>query len=216
MEQQSQSLRIEPLKRITIEQSNIILRNMVSAAKGKSAHGTFDNNRTYLNFEVRSGGVISDVDKTNSIPSRIESLLKAQNVKDPNKGKDTPVYRTIANVILGGSKHTMRVISFGKQNIQEGTGADNSNLRRMGGIEHWALDMYTFLCKRYGENCIAAFIVHLDVDTPYANCILVPIIETRKGTKKSWKMTFVGGDGKTADFKKSMSRLMDELAEVNI
>ena len=86
----------------------------------------------------------------------------------------------------------------------------------MGGIEHWALDMYTFLCKRYGENCIAAFIVHLDVDTPYANCILVPIIETRKGTKKSWKMTFVGGDGKIADFKKSMSRLMDELAEVNI
>ena len=29
-------------------------------------------------------------------------------------------------------------------------------------------------------------------------------------------MTFVGGDGKIADFKKSMSRLMDELAEVNI
>ena len=111
-EQQNQFLRIEPLKRMTIEQSNTILRNMVSVAKGKSTHGTFDNSRTNLNFEVGKGGVISSVDKKNSIPSRIDHLLKSQDVKDPNKGKDTPVYRTIANVILGGSKRIMRAISF--------------------------------------------------------------------------------------------------------
>lgn len=216
-EQQNQFLRIEPLKRITIEQSNTILRNMVSVAKGKSNHGTFDNSRTDLNFEVEKGGVISEVDKTNSIPARIEHLLKSQDVKDPNKGKETPVYRTIANVILGGSKHIMRVISFGKQNIQEGSEADNSSVRRMGGIEHWALDMYTFLCKKYGENCIAAFIVHLDVDTPYANCILIPIVESKKGTKRiSWKKKFIGNEDSIFAYKKNMIELHDELAKVNL
>ena len=216
-EQQNQFLRIEPLKRITIEQSNAILRNMVSVAKGKSTHGTFDNSRTDLNFEVGKGGVISEVDKTNSIPARIEHLLKSQDVKDPNKGKETPVYRTIANVILGGSKHTMRVISFGKQNIQEGSEADNSSVRRMGGIEHWALDMYTFLCKKYGENCIAAFIVHLDVDTPYANCILIPIVESKKGTKRiSWKKKFVGQHDSIMAYKQKLIELHDELAKVNL
>lgn len=216
-EHQNQFLRIEPLKRITIEQSNAILRNMVSVAKGKSTHGTFDNSRTNLNFEVGKGGVISPVDKKNSIPSRIDHLLKSQDVKDPNKGKDMPVYRTIANVILGGSKHIMRAISFGGQNIQEGPKTDNGSVRRMGGIEHWALDMYTFLCKKYGENCIAAFIVHLDVDTPYANCILIPIVETKKGTKRiSWKKKFVGQQDSIMAYKQKLIDLHDELAKVNL
>ena len=204
---------VKAYKGMTMEESNLILRNVSDTAPNIP----FDKSRTHLNFEVGKDGVISSVDKKNSIPSRIDHLLKSQDVKDPNKGKDTPVYRTIANVILGGSRHTMRVISFGKQNIQEAPEADNSSVRRMGGIEHWALDMYNFLSKKYGENCIAAFIVHLDVDTPYANCILIPIVETKKGTKRiSWKKKFVGQQDSIMAYKQKLIELHNELAKVNL
>jgi hypothetical protein len=41
-------------------------------------------------------------------------------------------------------------------------GADNSHVTRNVAIEQWAVDMYNFMSRKYGEQNIAAFIVHLD------------------------------------------------------
>lgn len=211
-----QVLLIKPLKRISMEQSDLILRNKRSEQRSAHSHGTFDNTRVHLNFEIMKGGVVSDVNRSYSIPDRIKDLLTSQKVHDPNMGKLNPVYRTIANIIIGGSHESMYKLAFYKQQVNMNNGADNSNIQRVGGIEHWAKEMYNFFAKKYGENCIAAFIVHLDVNTPYINCILIPIIEKKNGKKCiSWKKTFVGNEDTIKAFRQSMSRLMDELAEVN-
>lgn len=165
---------------MTMEESNLILRNVSDTAPNIP----FDKSRTHLNFEIAESGQIAPVDTTQSIPERIKNILRKENVEDPNKGLAIPRYRTVANFFIGGTASIMRAISFGKQNVSDMNNANNSGIKRMGGIEHWALDVYNFICERYNEKCIAAFIVHLDVNNPYVNCILIPIITLPNGKKK--------------------------------
>ena len=54
-------------------------------------------------------------------------------------------------------------------------GADNTRIERKRDIERWAKDVYSFVCGRYGEQNIAAFIVHLDELNPHIHCTLLPI-----------------------------------------
>ena len=175
-----------------------------------------DATRSHLNFEITRDGCVEPIDLHHSIARRVKELLKKEGIKDPNEGLEKPRYRTVANIIIGGSYESMYKLAFYKQQVNMNNGADNSNIQRVGGIEHWAKDMYNFFAKKFGEKYIVAFLVHLDVNNPYANCIVVPVAVDSKGNKTiSWKKTFVGGEGKIADFKRSMSTLMDELAEVN-
>ena len=103
----------------------------------------------------------------------------------------------------------MRKLAFGDQQLKEGDNADNSQLKRKEDIEKWAKDMYQFIAKKYGEENILAFVVHLDETNPHAHCTLMPINE--KGEFK-FKEIFCGGTKN--GIRKTFMQLHDELAVI--
>ena len=182
-----QVIDIQAGKGMTLSQSNEHLRVAFRGAYLSRLSGNFDPTREHLNFEIQKGGIITPLDKSNSIPKRIRENLKRRGIIDPNKGMKEPVYRTIANIILQGSREQMHKLAYGNQGVILEPKADNSKIKRMPEIENWALDMYKFMSKKYGEDNIAAFIVHLDETNPHIHCTLLPI---NKKNKFSWKDYF--------------------------
>ena len=199
---------MRPGKGFTTSQSNEHLRRMADKESAKKAQWNYDPSRERLNFEIGKGGVVKEVDKTKSIPQRIKENLEVRGIKDTNislinQGKD-PYYRTVANFILGGNREVMRNLAFGNQKVDWEHGADNSDLKRMPEIEAWAKDAYAFMCKKYGEQNIAAFVVHLDETNPHCHCTVLPI------TKKN-KFSFFGVFLKGNNTKDALSEYMDSL-----
>lgn len=104
----------------------------------------------------------------------------------------------------------MQELAFGKQEVDFEKGADNRHIKRKSEIERWAKDVYSFVCGRYGEQNIAAFIVHLDESNPHVHCTLLPI----KDGKFAYKEIFAGKD--KYEFSERMKQLhTDFYAEVN-
>lgn len=197
---------MRPGKGFTTSQSNEHLRRMADKESAKKAQWNYDPSRERLNFEIGKGGVVKEVDKMKTIPQRIKENLEARGIKDPNiplinQGKD-PYYRTVANFILGGNREVMRNLAFGNQKVDWKHGANNSGLKRMPEIEAWAKDAYAFMCKKYGEQNIAAFVVHLDETNPHVHCTVLPI------TKKN-KFSFFGVFLKGNNTKDALSEYMD-------
>ena len=205
---------MRPGKGFTTSQSNEHLRRMADKESAKKAQWNYDPSRERLNFEIGKGGVVKEVDKTKSIPQRIKENLEARGIKDPNiplinQGKD-PYYRTVANFILGGNREVMRNLAFGNQKVDWEHGADNSDLKRMPEIEAWAKDAYAFMCKKYGEQNIAAFVVHLDEANPHVHCTVLPLTEKNRF---SFIKTFMGGVDSRDALSKYMENLHTEYAE---
>lgn len=201
---------LAPGKGMSVSQSDEHLRKARTAVKNKSWSGNYDPTREHLNFEIGKGGVVKEIDKSKSIPTRIRESLKARGISDPNIGLDKARYRTVANFILGGSRGQMHRLAFGNQTVILEPGSDNSGITRKKDIEDWAIDMYKFMSKKYGEDNIAAFIVHLDEKNPHVHCTVLPVTEKNK---ISWKKVIAGAD--KFEYRERMLRLHDELAIVN-
>ena len=215
--EQKQVCDIRAGKRMTIAQSNEHLRVGDMSAFNANRAGNLDPTRTHLNFEIGKGGVVKEVDQRTSIAKRIKAIFDSHGIKDPNKDLDDADLkkkrvgvRTHANIILQGSRETMRQLAFGDQQVDYEHGADNSHVTRSPEIEKWATDMYNFIARKYGEENIAAFVVHLDETNPHIHCTLVPI--TKSG-KLSWVDFF--NAKKKYDYSKHLDTLHTELAEVN-
>ena len=215
--EQKQVCDIRAGKRMTIAQSNEHLRVGDISAFNANRAGNLDPTRTHLNFEIGKGGVVKEVDQKTSIAKRIKAIFDSHGIKDPNIGiededlkKKRVGVRTHANIILQGSRETMRQLAFGDQQVDYEHGADNSHVTRSPEIEKWATDMYNFIARKYGEENIAAFVVHLDETNPHIHCTLVPI--TKSG-KLSWVDFF--NAKKKYDYSKHLDQLHTELAEVN-
>lgn len=204
-----QVLDIRAGKGMTTSQSNEFLCNANGGERLKRWSGNYDSTREHLNFEIKKGGVICEVDKKTSVPKRIKMLLEERKIWDPNRGRDPPFFRTVANIILGGSRNQMHRLAFGDQVVNLKKGADNSNIVRHPEIEEWAKDMYKFVCERFGEQNIASFIVHLDETNPHVHCTMLPITENNKF---SWKSYF--GELKT-DGLRIYSSLHNDIAKIN-
>lgn len=101
-----------------------------------------------------------------SIVQRFKDNLRNRGIEDPNEKKrklgKEPNRNTIANIMLGGSREQMQKLAFGDQKVNLTKGADNRGLKRRKEIELWAKDMCNFVVKRFGEENIIAFVVHLD------------------------------------------------------
>ena len=199
---------MRPGKGFTTSQSNEHLRVFSDKDRAKKAQWNYDPSREHLNFEIGKGGVVMKVNKMKSIPQRIAENLEARGIKDPNlslinQGK-RPYFKTVANFILGGNREVMRNLAFGNQNVNWEQGADNTQLKRMPEIENWAKDAYRFMCKKYGEKNIAAFVVHLDEANPHIHCTVLPI------TPKE-KFSFLGVFLDGHDDKEALSRHMTNL-----
>jgi predicted nucleic acid-binding Zn-ribbon protein len=214
---QKQVCDIRAGKRMTVAQSNEHLRVGDSSAWNANRAGTLDPTRTHLNFEIGKGGVVKEVDQKTSISKRIKAILDSHGIQDPNENysdeelkKPRVGVRTHANIILEGSRETMRRLAFGKQQVDYERGSDNSHITRSPEIEKWAKDMYDFIARKYGEENIAAFVVHLDESLPHIHCTLVPI---NQSGKLSYRDVFAGKD--KYEYSQRTKKLHDELAEVN-
>ena len=140
-----QVLDVHVSKGITVAQSNEHMRNWTEKGwKRATDLGNYDPTREHLNFEVVSGGKIRPIDKGRSIPERMAELLHKRGIKDPNEGLEEPRFRTVVNIIFGGSRTRMQELAFGKQevdfekglNILTGeTGAGKSILKKVRTID---------------------------------------------------------------------------------
>lgn len=212
--EQKQSIDLRPGKRFSTALSNENLRIGEDSAWSAKIAGTLDKTRSKLDFEVGKDGVVTALDPSRSISKRIKAILDKHGISDPNQGltdeqleqKGTGI-RTYASFILQGSHDTMTRLAFGNQVVATGTKADNSHLERKEEIEKWAKDMYNYIAGKYGEDNIAAFVVHLDETTPHAHCVVVPIDQT---SKLSFKNVFAGND--KYEFSKRTKQLWDEAA----
>jgi len=204
-----QVMDFRPSKGITTAQSNEHLRRWTEKGwDSATSKGNYDRSRERLNFEIR-GGRVCPIDKSRSIPERMADILHGRDIKDPNEGLEEPRFRTVVNFIFGGSRDRMVELAFGDQEIDLTHGADNSHLHREKDIEEWAKDVYRFVADKYGEENIAAFIVHLDETNPHIHCTLLPI----KDGRFAYKQIFAGKD--KYEFSARLKNLHSEFAEVN-
>ena len=200
-------------KGISRGQSTEHLRNYKVMDPDAKKYGYYDPTRQNLNFEVGRGGVVMPVRKHYAIDQRFKDNLRRRNIEDPNEIKKKkglePNRNTIANIMLGGNRERMRELAFGNQQVDFKKGADNRGIERKEDIEKWAVDMYNFIAKKYGEDNIIAFVVHLDEKNPHVHCTVVPVNEKNK---ISYNQIF-GGNKEQARLK--FKQLHDEVAEFN-
>ncbi|WP_336616951.1 MobV family relaxase [Bacteroides acidifaciens] len=211
MTNQKQVLDVRVSKGITAAQSNEHLRDRSERAeKYAMGKGNYDPTRKHLNFEVVPGGKIRPIDTSRNIPERMADILSRRGIKDPNDGLVEPKFRTVVNIIFGGSRKRMLELAFGTQQVDFKDGADNTRIKRKDDIERWAKDVYSFVSGKYGEQNIAAFIVHLDESNPHVHCTLLPI----KDGRFAYKEIFAGKD--KFEYSARMKQLhTDFFAEVN-
>ena len=69
----------------------------------------------------------------------------------------------------------MLEMAFGDQTVNLEKDADNSHLHRCEDIEHWAKDVYDWCVRRYGQENIVGFQVHLDESSPHIHALIVPV-----------------------------------------
>ena len=211
MADQKQVLDMQVSKGITAAQSNEHLRDRSERAEKYAMNkGNYDPTRKHLNFEIAPGGKVRPIDTSRNIPERMADILERRGIKDPNEGLAEPKYRTVVNFIFGGSRKRMHELAFGTQNVDFDEGANNTRIKRMSDIERWAKDVYSFVSGKYGEQNIAAFIVHLDELNPHVHCTLLPI----KDGRFAYKEIFAGKD--KFEYSARMKQLhTDFFAEVN-
>lgn len=169
----------------------------------------YDQSREHLNFEIR-GGVVQPVDHTQTIPQRMKARLDQLGLKDPNAKKRVPTRRTLATIVFGGNRQRMRQLAFGSQNVDFTNKTDNSRVTRQPDIEKWALDVYRFVCDKWGEENVVGFYVHLDELNPHIHCSVLPIDKHGKLSFNGW---YESDDSK--DFRQTLVQWHNEFAEVN-
>lgn len=204
---------IQPSKGISRGQSTEHLRNYKVMDPDAKKFGYYDPTRQNLNFEVGRGGVVMPVRKQYAIDQRFKDNLRHRNIEDPNEIKKKkglePNRITITNFMLGGNRQRMRELAFGDQQVDFKKGADNRGIQRKEDIEKWAVDMYNFIAKKFGEDNIIAFVVHLDEKNPHVHCTVVPV---NAKNKISYRDVF--GTNKE-ECRKSFNMIHDEVAEFN-
>lgn len=197
---------------ITQSESNEQQRNWTKSfldLKAKDSLANYDPSRVNLNFEITKGGIIQAIDKSKSIAQKFSENLQMRGIKDPNGRKDIKRRQnTIAQFIFGGSRDKMLELAFGNQEINFEKGADNSHLHREKSIEDWAKDIYNFTAKKFGEDNIVSFYVHLDETNPHVHCSVIPFDEEKQCI--SWKKVFGTNRSEGAAF---LSQLHDEIVE---
>ena len=143
--------------------------------KEKDSIANYDRSRTKLNFEIGKGGVVKEVDSSISIDARMRQNLEDRNIKIPvSKPGSMRPRRVIAQIIFGGSREDMHRLAFGMQAVDLSKSGDNSHIERREGIEFWAKDTYDFVCRKFGEENIVGFYVHLDETNPHIHCSVIP------------------------------------------
>lgn len=149
--------------------------------KNKIPWNNYDWSRHSLNFEIARSKdgkptVIPLGSQDVTLYRRYQKILQDVGFKQYKVGASNQQL-TYMELILSGSTKKMQKLAFGDQNVDFTRNPQqwkNWGVTRTREIEQWALDCYEFMCKKYGEENIIGFEVHLDETEPHIHVNIVP------------------------------------------
>ena len=143
--------------------------------KNQDPTNHYDKTRMKLNFEIGPDGKIHPLGyQKKSLEVRLQERLAELSWK-PFKPDSKIQPNCCAKFIFGGNHDRMLEMAFGEQTVNLEKDADNSHLHRCEEIEHWAKDVYDWCVRRYGQENIVGFQVHLDESSPHIHALIIPV-----------------------------------------
>lgn len=143
--------------------------------KNQEPTNHYDKTRMKLNFEIGPDGKVHPLGyQEKSLEVRLQERLTELGWK-PFKLDSKIQPNCCAKFIFGGNHDRTLEMAFGTQAVNLDKGADNSHLQRCPEIEQWAKDVYDWCAKRYGQENIVGFQVHLDESSPHIHALVVPV-----------------------------------------
>lgn len=141
----------------------------------KGAPNHYDWYRRHLNFEVVNGKIVTQLSQSIPAHQRLKNRLEELGFRSYKAtAENTP--NICMDFLIGGDQGRLREMAFGNQTVNfDQPDEKNSQVKRLKDIEHWALDSYRWACKRYGEENVIAFNVHLDETTPHIHMQVIPV-----------------------------------------
>ncbi len=160
--------------------------------KNQDPTNHYDKTRMKLNFEIGPDGKVHPLGyQEKSLEVRLQERLTELGWK-PFKPDSKIQPNCCAKFIFGGNHDRTLEMAFGTQNVNLDKGADNSHLQRCPEIEQWAKDVYDWCAKRYGQENIIGFQVHLDESSPHIHALIVPVGQRSKSGRECvmWSAKF--------------------------
>lgn len=178
---QKASLHMQPLKNMDAALSDENERreknkewfDRAQDSKGNTYH--YDWWRRNLNFEIVKGKIVSQLSQSIPLHQRLKNRLTELGSK-PYKPGATNAPNVVMDFVIGGDHDRMIEMAFGQQTVNvDSPDEKNSQLTRCNEIERWAMDTYQWAAKKYGEENIVGFNVHLDETTPHIHMQVIPV-----------------------------------------
>ena len=160
--------------------------------KNQDPTNHYDKTRMKLNFEIGPDGKVHPLGyQEKSLEVRLQERLTELGWK-PFKLDSKIQPNCCAKFIFGGNHDRTLEMAFGPQTVNLDKGADNSHLQRCPEIEQWAKDVYDWCTKRYGQENIIGFQVHLDESSPHIHALIVPVGQRAKSGRECvmWSAKF--------------------------
>lgn len=160
--------------------------------KNQDPTNHYDKTRMKLNFEIGPDGKVHPLGyQEKSLEVRLQERLTELGWK-PFKPDSKIQPNCCAKFIFGGNHDRTLEMAFGTQTVNLEKGADNSHLQRCPEIEQWAKDVYDWCAKRYGQENIIGFQVHLDESSPHIHALIVPVGQRSKSGRECvmWSAKF--------------------------
>jgi len=160
--------------------------------KNQDPTNHYDKTRMKLNFEIGPDGKVHPLGyQEKSLEVRLKERLTELGWK-PFKPDSKIQPNCCAKFIFGGNHDRTLEMAFGPQTVNLDKGADNSHLQRCPEIEQWAKDVYDWCAKRYGQENIIGFQVHLDESSPHIHALIVPVGQRAKSGRECvmWSAKF--------------------------
>ena len=143
--------------------------------KNQDPTNHYDKTRMKLNFEIGSDGKVHPLGyQEKPLEVRLQERLDELGWK-PFKSDSKIQPNCCTKFVFGGNHDRTLEMAFGNQSVNLEKGADNSHLHRCEEIENWAKDVYDWCAKRYGQENIVGFQVHLDESSPHIHALIVPV-----------------------------------------
>lgn len=160
--------------------------------KNQDPTNHYDKSRMGLNFEIGPDGKIHPLGyQQKSLEVRLMDRL-AELGWHPFKADSKIQPNCCARFIFGGNHDRTFEMAFGDQAVNPNKEADNSQLHRCPEIEQWAKDVYDWCARRYGQENIIGFQVHLDESSPHIHALIVPVGQRAKSGRECvmWSAKF--------------------------
>ena len=160
--------------------------------KNQDPTNHYDKTRMKLNFEIGPDGKVHPLGyQEKSLEVRLQERLAELGWK-PFKPDSKIQPNCCAKFIFGGNHDRTLEMAFGTKTVNLDKGADNSHLQRCPEIEQWAKDVYDWCARRYGQENIIGFQIHLDESSPHIHALIVPVGQRSKSGRECvmWSAKF--------------------------